>query len=233
MTLRQPNIDRLMQLGLSGMAEALEEQRDIADVDQLGFDDRLALMIEREAEHRDHKSSYEGVRSQAAKLVASTAYRVLSELAGSAAGRSGSERFLHRSRACARTQLLSGWLPTAVRRNHPPIPLAAGTAFRRRGPSIDRRISSPTLVRPHATRPSAGRVRPDWNTAVSGSGDPGARRHETDLGEPPERYEKLAGKRYDHHPTDTSPAACGSLFKPFAQRTLGLMAQPAPRHLNE
>ena len=52
----QPNIDRLLQLGLSGMAEALEEQRDIADVDQLGFDDRLALMIEREAEHRDHKS---------------------------------------------------------------------------------------------------------------------------------------------------------------------------------
>ena len=31
MTLRQPNIDRLLQLGLSGMAEALEEQRDIAD----------------------------------------------------------------------------------------------------------------------------------------------------------------------------------------------------------
>ncbi len=56
MTLRQPNIDRLLQLGLSGMAEALEEQRDIADVDQLGFDDRLAMMIEREAEHRDHKS---------------------------------------------------------------------------------------------------------------------------------------------------------------------------------
>ena len=56
MTLRQPNIDRLLQLGLSGMAEALEEQRDIADIDQLGFDDRLAMMIEREAEHRDHKS---------------------------------------------------------------------------------------------------------------------------------------------------------------------------------
>ena len=58
MTLRQPNIDRLLQLGLSGMAEALEEQRDIADVDQLGFDDRLALMIEREAEHRDHNPSW-------------------------------------------------------------------------------------------------------------------------------------------------------------------------------
>ena len=46
----------MLQLGLTGMAEALEEQRDIADVDQLGFDDRLAMMIEREAEHRDHKS---------------------------------------------------------------------------------------------------------------------------------------------------------------------------------
>ena len=35
MTLRQPNIERMLQLGLSGMAEALEEQRDIADVEQL------------------------------------------------------------------------------------------------------------------------------------------------------------------------------------------------------
>ena len=56
MTLRQPNIERMLQLGLSGMVEALEEQRDIADVEQLGFDDRLAMMLEREAQHRDHKS---------------------------------------------------------------------------------------------------------------------------------------------------------------------------------
>ena len=52
----QPNIDRMLQLGLSGMAEALEEQGDIADIDQLGFDDRLTMMLEREAEHRDRKS---------------------------------------------------------------------------------------------------------------------------------------------------------------------------------
>ena len=56
MTLRQPNVERLLQLGLTGMVEALEEQRDIADIDQLDFDDRLAMMIEREAQHRDHKS---------------------------------------------------------------------------------------------------------------------------------------------------------------------------------
>ena len=56
MTLRQPNIERMLQLGLSGMAEALGEQRDVADIEQLGFDDRLAMLTEREAEHRDHRS---------------------------------------------------------------------------------------------------------------------------------------------------------------------------------
>jgi len=56
MTLRQPNVERMLQLGLPGMVEALEEQRDIADIDQLAFDDRLAMMLEREVQHRDHKS---------------------------------------------------------------------------------------------------------------------------------------------------------------------------------
>ena len=56
MTLGQPNIDRMLQLGLTGMAEALEEQQNIADIAQLGFDDRLAMLIEREAEHRDQRS---------------------------------------------------------------------------------------------------------------------------------------------------------------------------------
>ena len=56
MTLRQPNIERMLQLGLSGMAEAMEEQRDIADIDQLGFDDRLAMLLERECQHRDNRS---------------------------------------------------------------------------------------------------------------------------------------------------------------------------------
>ena len=56
MTLRQPNIERMLQLGFTGMAEALEEQSDLADIEQLGFDDRLAMLIEREAEHREHRS---------------------------------------------------------------------------------------------------------------------------------------------------------------------------------
>ena len=94
-------------------------------------------------------------------------------------------------------------------------------------------VFQPCPWSPLTTRPSAGRVRPDWNSAVSGSGEPGACRHETGLTEPPESDEQLAGERYDHHTTDSSPASRGSVFEPFAKRTVWLMAQPAPRHLNE
>ena len=62
MTLRQPNIERLLQLKLSGMVEALEEQRDIPDIEQLSFDDRLAMLLEREIEHRDQKSYLNNLR---------------------------------------------------------------------------------------------------------------------------------------------------------------------------
>ena len=39
MTLRQPNYDRMLQLGLHGMAEAIEEQYHLPGVEELGFDD--------------------------------------------------------------------------------------------------------------------------------------------------------------------------------------------------
>ena len=42
----------------------------------------------------------------------------------------------------AHTQLLSGRLPATVCRIRPPIPLAAGAAFRWRGPSVHRRLSA-------------------------------------------------------------------------------------------
>ena len=48
-----------------------------------------------------------------------------------------------------------------------PIPLSAGAAFRRRGPSPGRRLSALVAVRPLATRPSFGRVRPDWSSTAS------------------------------------------------------------------
>lgn len=53
--LRHPTSERLAALGLAGMAKALEEQRDSATVEGLGFEDRLALLVDREAAERESK----------------------------------------------------------------------------------------------------------------------------------------------------------------------------------
>ena len=45
MSLRKRNIERKLQLGLTGKAEAREEERDIADINRLGLHDRLAMML--------------------------------------------------------------------------------------------------------------------------------------------------------------------------------------------
>jgi DNA replication protein DnaC len=46
--LLQQTIDRMHALRLSGMAQALDEQRGIPDIASLAFEDRLALLVERE-----------------------------------------------------------------------------------------------------------------------------------------------------------------------------------------
>ncbi len=53
--LTHPTHDRLVTLGLTGMAKALEEQRRQPDSAALGFEDRLALMVDREAIERENK----------------------------------------------------------------------------------------------------------------------------------------------------------------------------------
>ncbi len=50
--LLQQTIDRLHELKLTGMAQALEEQRGQPDLNDLIFEDRLALLLEREATAR-------------------------------------------------------------------------------------------------------------------------------------------------------------------------------------
>jgi DNA replication protein DnaC len=50
--LLQQTIDRLHELRLTGMAQALEEQRGQPDLHDLAFEDRLALLLEREATAR-------------------------------------------------------------------------------------------------------------------------------------------------------------------------------------
>ena len=68
--LTHPTTDRLRELGLAGMAKALEEQRRHADAADLGFEDRLAMLVEREKLERDSKRwatrlRFAGLRQQA------------------------------------------------------------------------------------------------------------------------------------------------------------------------
>ena len=51
--LAHPTHERLIALGLPGMAKAFEEQRRSPDVAALSFEERLGLMVDREAAERD------------------------------------------------------------------------------------------------------------------------------------------------------------------------------------
>lgn len=53
--LKHPTSERLAALGLAGMAKALEEQRDNHAVDGLVFEERLALLVDRETVERQTK----------------------------------------------------------------------------------------------------------------------------------------------------------------------------------
>ena len=53
--LAHPTNERLIALGLSGMAKAFEEQRRSPDIAALSFEERLGLMVDREAAERDTK----------------------------------------------------------------------------------------------------------------------------------------------------------------------------------
>ena len=69
--LGHPTIERLRELGLVGMAHALEDQRREPDVAQLSFEDRLAMLVDREVLERDNKRlkarlRFAGLRQSAA-----------------------------------------------------------------------------------------------------------------------------------------------------------------------
>ena len=54
--LTHPTSERLIALGFTGMAKALDEQRNApATFDSLGFEERLGLLVDREAAERDAK----------------------------------------------------------------------------------------------------------------------------------------------------------------------------------
>jgi DNA replication protein DnaC len=53
--LAHPTHERLLGLGLAGMAKALDEQRCQPDIEALAFEERLALLLEREVIARENK----------------------------------------------------------------------------------------------------------------------------------------------------------------------------------
>jgi DNA replication protein DnaC len=53
--LTHPTYDRLLALGLTGMAKALDEQRRQLNVEGLSFEERLGLLVDREAVERESK----------------------------------------------------------------------------------------------------------------------------------------------------------------------------------
>ena len=53
--LTHPTYDRLIALGLAGMAKALDEQRRQPDIEALSFEERLGLLVDREAIERENK----------------------------------------------------------------------------------------------------------------------------------------------------------------------------------
>lgn len=53
--LTHPTMSRLVTLGLTGMAKAFEEQQHQPDIAALGFEERFALLVDREATERENK----------------------------------------------------------------------------------------------------------------------------------------------------------------------------------
>lgn len=53
--LTTPTVEKLRALNLTGMARALDEQLERADFQALSFEDRLGLMVDREAQDRDNR----------------------------------------------------------------------------------------------------------------------------------------------------------------------------------
>ncbi len=68
--LLHPLIEKLRELRLPGMLKTLEEQLDQADINQLSFEERLGLMIEREVSMRENRRLQTRLKKAKLKLSA-------------------------------------------------------------------------------------------------------------------------------------------------------------------
>jgi len=53
--LTHPTLEKLQSLRLSGMLKALNEQQQMPEIDTLGFEERLGLLIDREVTDRENR----------------------------------------------------------------------------------------------------------------------------------------------------------------------------------
>ncbi|MBU1471596.1 MAG: ATP-binding protein, partial [candidate division Zixibacteria bacterium] len=53
--LKQPTLEKLESLKLTGMLKAYNEQMEMPDCESLGFDERFGLLLDREACERDNR----------------------------------------------------------------------------------------------------------------------------------------------------------------------------------
>jgi DNA replication protein DnaC len=68
--LTYPTLDKLHAMRLSGMAKALAEQLDMPDIDTLSFDERFALLVDREMTERDNRRLTTRLRKARLKVAA-------------------------------------------------------------------------------------------------------------------------------------------------------------------
>ncbi len=68
----EQTLTQLHELKLTGMADALEEQRGIPDVQTLPFEDRFALLLERERTVRENRRRTRLLRQAKLRLPAAT-----------------------------------------------------------------------------------------------------------------------------------------------------------------
>lgn len=68
----EQTLTQLQELRLTGMAEALEEQRGIPDVQTLPFEDRFALLLDRERTHRENRRRTRLLRQARLRLPSAT-----------------------------------------------------------------------------------------------------------------------------------------------------------------
>ena len=82
-------LDTLRHLKLTGMGDALEQQRAQPETHDLAFEERLALLVDREVLHRENRRLEQRLDPPVPEPVHHRAYRLRQDLAGLCPGQSG------------------------------------------------------------------------------------------------------------------------------------------------